>query len=427
MSERQAIMRRQSMHSRVLALLAVAISASAIDAQADCAGASVAETKRHFAKGQELERAGQRRDALVAYVAAQEYTCEPNPVELNAAQRAAALALPLAQAAEQAKDYDAAYRLYDDGGHFAAADRALLALLRAQADDPSLYSRAREFFEYRASPAFQANNRVRLGLTGPYVANAQHLVEVRNLPNAGAERAFKAEAAAFNEQYLREYVEIVQSRPEDQTDHAAVQRFANQMQSFHQRWANDPLKTSRDALQLAHAWSAVTNDAALANKIAAKRRERLEQRIVTITRTYARAPQLLEAAIDYQMAMHIDEAAKQSRVTGIRNHAATLADQAMQQQRFGLAADYYVVARLDAKAAGAREQQQHLAMATMQPTIDAMRKQAEDMQKAFSDPQKVKDMQEQARAMQQAIQAQQQANAKGSAKQTDDLEKELGL
>ena len=420
-------MRHLSLRSYVVAMLAFVVSSSALEAQADCAGASLEETKQRFVQAETYERAGQKRDALAAYVAAQEYTCEANPVELRAAQQAAVLALSLAQDAERANDYDAAYRLYDDGGHFALADRALLTLLRAQQEEPALYARAREFFEYRASPAFQANNRVRLTVTGPYSANAQHLLALRAMPQAGAERAFKAEAAAFDERYLREYVELMQSRQEDQTDQVAVQRFATQMQSFNQRWANDPLQRSRDALQLAHAWSVASDDVSVANKIAAKRRERLEQRVLTITRSYARAPQLLDAAIEYQTAMHIDEEAKQSRVTAIRNQAAMLGDQAMRQKRFGLAADYYAVARLDGKANSAREQQRQFAMTKMQPTIDAMRRQAEDMQKAFSDPQKIKEMQEQARAVQQALQAQQRAHARSNSKQADDLEKELGL
>lgn len=415
------------LRNAVLALCIFATMSMTFKANADCAGASVETTKKSYARAQELDRAGKAREALGVYVAAQEYTCEPNPVELPAAQRAAALALPLARAAEQANDFDLAYRLYDDGAHFAASDRALLAFVRSKPDDPSVYSRAREIFEYRASPAFQSNNKVRLGVTGAYVANPQLLAEVQTMPGAGAERAFKSEAAAFDEQYLREYVELIQHRPEDQTDTAALQKYGTTLQAFHRRWPNDPLEASRDALSLAHAWSSVTNDRALAEKIAAKRRERLEQRILTITRSFYRAPELLDAALDYQFAVHIDTAAREARAQAIRNQAAMLGDEALAQKRLGLAADYYRVARLEAKEASAREQQRQLAMTKMQPTIDEMQKQAAAMQQAFNDPQKVKEMQEQARQMQRAIQAQQQTNAKSNAKGAAELEKELGL
>lgn len=421
-------MSRSRLLFALLTFLAIGLLGRTLDANADCAAdATIAETKRHFTRAQELERAGKQREALAAYVAAQDYTCEANPVELPAAQRAAALALPLAQTAERQKDFDTAHRLYEDGGHYAASDRALIALVRAKQDDPSVYSRAREIFAYRASPAFQSNNKVRLGVTGAYAIEPSILAEIDALPAAAAERAFKAEAAAFNEQYLREYVELIQTRPEDTTDQAAVQRYGAQLQAFHQRWPNDPLAASRAALDLAHAWSAATNNRSLADKLAAKRRERLEQRVLTLTRSFQRAPEFLDAAIDYQMSVPIEDDAKQARVTSIRNQAAQLGDKAMSQQRLGLAAEYYGVARLDAKAERAREQQREAAMAKMQPSIDAMRKQAEELQKAFSDPQKVQEMQAQARAAQQAMQARQQANAKNNAKQADELEKELGL
>jgi hypothetical protein len=408
----------------IVAALALGTS---IQATADCAGASISDTKKAYAMAQSLERSGKLREALGAYVAAQEYTCEPNPVELSAAQRASAIALPLGRQAEQNKDFEAAFRLYDDGAHFAAADRALMALVRAKPDSPSVFNLAREKLEYRASPAFQSNNKVRLAVTGRYVPNPQHLVEVQAMPAIGADRAFKAEATAFNEQNLRDYVELVQLQPDDPMDQVAMQRFLTSQQSFHQRWPNDLLKESREALSLAHAWSSATSDRALGDKIAARRRERLEQRVVTITRAFHRAPKLLDAAIDYQMSMHIEESVKQSRAASIRSQAASLGDQAISQKRFGLATEYYRVARLDNKADAAQEQQRQIAMAKMQPSIDQMRKQAEQMQKDFSDPAKVKAMQEQAREMQKAMQAQQQANAKTRAKNADDLENELGL
>jgi hypothetical protein len=316
--------------------------------------------------------------------------------------------------------------LYADGGHYAASDRALIAYVRAKADDPSVYSRAREIFGYRASPAFHENNKVRLGVTGVYATDARYLAELEALPAAAAERAFKTEAAAFNEQYLREYVELVQTRPEDTTDQAALQAFGARTQAFHQRWPNDLLEASRDALDLAQAWSTAASNHAIGEKIAAKRRERIEQRVLTLTRSFQHAPELLEAAIDYQTSARLEDSAKQTRVAAIRDQAARLGDEAMTRRRLGLAAEYYGVARLDAKAERAREQQREAAMAKLQPTIDAARKQAEAMQKAFSDPEKIKEMQSQARAAQQAIQAQ-QANAKNNSKQADDLERELGL
>ena len=84
-------------------------------------------------------------------------------------------------------------------------------------------------------------------------------------------------------------------------------------------------------------------------------------------------------------------------------------------------------ADLDDKARASQELSQQAAMSKMQPSIDQMRKQAEEMQKAYSDPAKVEAMRQQALAAQKAIKAQQQANAKNAGKSADDLEKELGL
>jgi len=398
-----------------------------LQAHADCAGASVKDVQKRYANAQALDRAGKPREALGAYVAAQEYTCEANPVEAPAAKRAAAIALPLAQDAEQRKDFEAAYQLYADGGHYAASDRALMSLVRAKQDEPGVYTRAREILEYRTSPAFQSNQKVQLAVTGAYAADPKNLAEVERMPAIGAERALKAEFAAFNEQYLREFVEFTQARPEDLTDQAAVQRFGAGQQAFHQKWPNDRLKASRDALSLTQSWTSLMRDEAAAKKFAAQRMQRIEMRVGTLTRSFHRAPELLDAAIDYQRLQNVDDATKAGRVKSIREQAALLGEQAQSQQRFILASEYFRVADLDDKAGAAQEQARQLAMTKMQPDIDRMRQQAEQLQKEYSDPAKVKAMQEQAREMQKAMQAQQKANAGSNAKKADDLEKELGL
>jgi hypothetical protein len=407
----------------VLALAALAT----FDANADCAGASVKEVKQSYANAQQLDRAGKLREALGAYVAAQEYTCESSPVAVPAAQRAAQIALPLGQEAEKRKDFEAAFQIYEDGGHYAAADRALMALVHSRIDDPSAFSRAREVLQYHGSEAFQSNNKVQLGVTGAYKSNPKNLEEVLRMPPLGAERALNAEMSAWNEQYLRELADQVQARPEDMTDMAAVQRYSASQQAFAQKWQKDLLKSSREAISLASAWASASNDAALIKKTETLRMQRIEMRVNTLTKSFNRAPSLLDAAIDYQMMQNIDDAAKQGKAKSIRQQAALLGDQAQAQKRLLLAADYYSVARLDDKAKAAQDQAQQVAMTKMQPSIDQMQKQAAEMQKAFSDPEKVKAMQQQAREMQKSIQAQQQANAKGNAKKADDLEKELGL
>jgi hypothetical protein len=408
------------------AMLALA-SLMTFEVHADCAGASVKEVKQSYASAQQFDRAGKLREALGAYVAAQEYTCESNPVAGPAAQRAAQIALPLGQEAEKRKDFEAAFQIYEDGGHYAASDRALMSLVRSNPDDPSAFSRAREALQYHGSEAFQSNNKVQLGVTGAYKSDPKNLEEVLRMPPIGAEHALKAEMAAWNEQYLRELVDQVQARPGDMTDMAAVQRYSASQQAFAQKWQNDLLDASRKAISLASAWASASNDDALIKKIETQRMQRLEMRVNALTKSFNGAPSLLDAAIDYQMMHNLDDATKQGKAKSIRQQAAQLGDQAQAQKRFLLAADYYNVARLDDKAKAAQDQAQQIAMTKMQPNIDEMQKQAAEMQKAFSDPEKVKAMQQQAREMQKAIQAQQQANAKSNARKADDLEKELGL
>lgn len=413
---------------RIAALLVAAGGFGiALQAHADCAGASVADVKRSYANAQQLDRAGKMREALGAYAAAQEYTCEANPVASAAAQRAAEIALPLGQSAERNKEFEAAFVIYQDGGLYAASDRALMALVRANPDQPSVFTRARETLEYRGSEAFQSNNKLQLGITGAYKSDPNNLDEVRRMPTVGVERAFNAEMKAWNEQYLRELVEQIQARPEDMADMAAVQRFTATQTAFAQKWPHDLLRQSRDALSLATAWSYAANDVALTKKVETQRLQRIEMRVNALTKSFSRAPALLDAAIDYQMMQNIDDAAKDGKRKAIRQQAAQLGDQAQAQRRYLLATDYFRVADLDDKANAAQELSRQAAMSKMQPSIDEMRKQAEDMQKAFSDPAKVKAMQQQALEAQKAIKAQQQANAKSAGKSADDLEKELGL
>ena len=93
-----------------LAVAALIVAAGALSvtlqAQADCAGASVQDVKRRYANAQQLDKAGKLREALGAYAAATEYTCEANPVAAPAAKRAAEIALPLGQDAERDQDLD---------------------------------------------------------------------------------------------------------------------------------------------------------------------------------------------------------------------------------------------------------------------------------------------------------------------------------
>lgn len=422
------------MKSRLL-LCAVALACFAATgtALADCAADStVQQTQQRYAKAQQLEAAGNLEAAFNSYVAAQDYTCDPNPVEGPAARRAAPLALQLGGAAEKSGNFEKAFDLYDRGGQYAAADRALMAWARANPDSPGVYGKAREVLEDRALGAFAANNKARLAVTGAYTPDPRNLTEVLAMPAKGFERALQKESTAFNEEYLRGVVQRIATRPEDPTDFAATQAWANAQQPFVQKWSKfpggDPLKASRDSLGLARTWAHAAADQAEGDKLLAQRNQRIEQRVATLTKSYAGAPELLAAAIDYQGDfLTEDPTAKEKRMDTIRMQAGQLGDTANGKQRYALAADYYSVAGQDEKAQAARDAMQKLAMAKMQPQIDQAQQQAERIKQEYSDPAKVQAMKDQALAMQKRLQEQQKANAKTNAKKADDLESELGL
>jgi hypothetical protein len=406
-----------------LLLSGLAIAGNAV---ADCgASGTLAGTRKAWENGQQLERAGNAAAAFGAYIAAQEPTCEPNPIETDAARRAAALALPLGKAAEKSGDYEKAFYFYEEGGQYAAADRALMTWLRARPDEPRVFAKARETLDARTLPAFENNNQARLSVTDAYQPDPRNLAEVLGMPARGVERAFAKEAEAFNEQYLREYVQLIQSRPEDLADFEAVQESMSAQQAFAQKWGDDRLEASRDAFSLVQLWIGASSDRAWSDKTRAQRQQRLEQRVATLTKSHAGAPELLEAAIDYVHAMHLENS--DAQVAAIEAQAGKLGDEARAKHRPGLAAGYYDVARQEARAQAAQEESKQLAMAKMQPSIDQMQRQAAQLQKELSDPAKVKAMQEQARALQRSIQEQQKANAASKTARADDLEKELGL
>jgi hypothetical protein len=396
-------------------------------ALADCAGASVSEVKRDFARAQTLEAQGKKEAALAAYVSAEEYTCDTNPVEAEAAKRAAALALPLGTAAEQRGDLQAAFQLYDAGGYYAKADAVLIAQLRAAPDDPNAFDRARSHFENRALPAFASNNAVRLKTVGAYQVNPKHVAEMLAMPAKGVERALQKESTLFNEQYLRELVQDIQSRPEPSMDMGRMQDAAATHQAFAQKWPDDLLKQSRDTLRTLRQWGSVTRDKDLAASVEKHFNQRIEHHIDALTQRYSGAPKLLDDAIDFVHMLNSDPAQLEPREAKIKSQAMNLGDAANAKQCYALASDYYGVAGDSAKAQAARDQLKKNAMAKMQPTIDDMQRQAEQLRAQYSDPAKVKAMQEQAEAMRKSLQQQQASAKQANKKSAGDLEKELGL
>lgn len=395
---------------------------------ADCAGDTLSDKKRNYERAQASERAGKKEDALRAYHAAEGYACEPNnPYEADAAKRAAPLGLELGAAAEKQGDLRRAFEMYEDGGHYAIADRVFMQITRAAQDEPSSYQSALEHYRNREG-AFVSNNAAALQAVPGYKLDPKYLAEVQAMPAKGVERALERERTAFNEQFLREYVQLIQSRPDDLLDANDMTRFGSAQQAFAQKWQDaDPTKASRRALQSLKMWGMTGPDENLHKSTQARFVQLVEQRATTLRTAFHRAPKLLEDAMDYYRMVNDDQAQLDGQVRAIRSQALQLANQANEQQRYMLASEYYDVADEQAKAEAARGKQQQLSMQRMQPSIDEARKQAEAMQKQFSDPKQIEAMRRQAEAARQSLQQQQQGAKKANRKSADELEKELGL
>jgi hypothetical protein len=386
------------------ALLIAALITHCAFAHADCAGASVREVRQAYAQAQVLETRHDPRGALSAYAAAQAYTCDANPVAADAARRAASLALPLAQAAQKAGQLDRAAELYELGGHYAAADRALVMALRSHADEPAAVGRVIAHFADRAEPSFIANHRGQLEVTGAYVLDARLRAEVLAMPATGVARALQREATDFNEAYLADIVKAVQSLPDDPTDLVAVQAATQRQQAFQRRWPLDLLKASREELERVRQWAAVTPDAAARRSFEQQRVQRAEQRASTLLQRYREAPSLLAAAIDYQRSITNDQDSFVTRTAPVRTLAARLGDAASAANRLTLAASYYDVAGDNAKAATTRERQRKLALDKLRPAIDQAQREAEALRRTFGDPRQAETMRQQATAVREALQ-----------------------
>jgi trimeric autotransporter adhesin len=417
---------------RLLAAGAI-VAATVSPAFADCpvTAQETRETLAAFPAAQAADRAGRTKEALALYVKAQGFLCDGNPNAADAARRAAALALPLATSAEKEGHLADAFDLYEQGGHYAAADKALMALLRRSPDDVALVGRHIRHFQQRSVPSFAVNHANEIRAAGPYAPDAALRRELEAMPAQGVERALASEAVAFDEQYLAERLRLLQGRPEPSPANLdAMQAAMRAEEAFHRRWPADLVKQSQDLLSRARQWAALaTDDGALRDSTDARTLARAEQRAATLVGQYAGAPDLLEAAGNYYRGVdHLKPAAP--RVAQIGAQAATLGDQARAKGRLALALDYYRVAGADDRAAAVRAQQQQAALQQAQPEIDAARRAAEAMAAQYADPATVEAMRKEAAAAQAAVAQQKAATKPKSASREQekaDLERELGL
>lgn len=422
--------------NRKLTAAALCLSAALFSthAFADCDGTND-DAKRLLAEGKTFESQGKKKAALYKYEGARGYFCENvNPYAPEAARRAAPLALELGAAAEKAGEYEQAKQLYEAGGQYAAADRALMQSIRANPDEVGSWEAGVTHFENRQAEWFYSNNAEMLKVVKGYKPDPKYIAEVEGMPARALASLTKKEAAAFNEEYLREYVQVVQSTPSDTTDAAAMQRALAAHQALAQKWkGEDPIKASREALGRLRFWGIRARDPEFAKTVLARTSQLVEQRASTLRQKYSGAPKLLEHAMDYYHVLGTEDSKARAEIAATKAQALKLGDEANAKQRLALAADYYSAAGQSEKAQAARDRQQQLAMQKMQPAIDQARKQQEELAKQFGDPAKVEEMRKQAAAAAKAMQehqgsaAAQAARKEANRKSADDLEKELGL
>jgi hypothetical protein len=442
----------------VLVLLAVGVAADALADSEGCG--SLQYVRSTYAEAQAQERAGKLKDALSSYVETQARLCDgDNPLALAAAKKAAQIAKPLAAAEEQQGHFDEAARLYELGGYYAESDRVHMANVRAHPDDPGAALAAQKWLYDHGAPAFgvsdasqgfQANHKVRLSVTGPYVQDPKLLPEIQAAVVKGADRALQHEAAAFkdSEEYLRERVAVFQARPEDGADFQASYAWGQQrLAPFQLKWPDNPLKKSRDELNRLVAWSQVdesnhifvTGEALVDVALMKKAQARAEERAVVLEQRYSGAPQSLEDAIAYYEFAYAylhnatDEqyqrrkAQGDARIQQVKAQAMKLGDAANAQGRLLLAHDYYEAAGDSTKAMAAQARHDQLTKQKLQPDIDELTKQGQALTAGFGSPAQIEAMKKQAQEASRAMKAQPPPNKTDRAKKADDLSKELGL
>jgi hypothetical protein len=198
-----------------------------------------------------------------------------------------------------------------------------LETIRAE-DTPAAFQRALEHYRNREG-GFHSNNAAALKVTGNYKVDPKYMAEVLAMPKRGVERAAEREKAAFNEQFLREYVQLIQSQPDDMSDFAAVQRSRDAHVAFAKKWPDqDPMKSSREALQAMRMWGLNGNDAELRKSVDARVTSLVEQRATLLRDKFFNAPKLLEDAMDFYRMLGA-EVNVDGKLAAIRSQAKQLA------------------------------------------------------------------------------------------------------
>ena len=400
---------------------------------ADCvADISVADAKRYFQQGSQLESRGDVYAALVAYNTAQGYVCEDggNPVAKSASQKASALGSALGEKAERQGHFytvddnkPGAFQYYEAGAHFAAADRMLVAALQQDPANRSLSATAQEHFRTRGEAYFTANNAMRLAVSGAYRLNPDHVRYVQSLPRINIDQLLKQASAQLPDTYLLEYRQLEEQKEKlEPSDFVASLQLQKAATEFQQKWRSDRLEDLRKIYDTATSWTQQMQDHSEAETMRTKIAAQKSAQADKLLNNFADIPNILETAVNFYYS-----ADNQNKVAAAQKRAGELAEIALREERFARAAHYYRINGDYAQETAAEKKLQAQMEATAARMSAGYADQATELQKYYSDPDKIQALQREALKIQQSLQQKQQQNEKNFKQEQDALEAELGL
>ncbi len=400
---------------------------------ADCvADLSVADAKKAYLEGTNLEAQGQYWDAINKYDIAQGYVCEDggNPIAKQALTKAIALGSKQGKLEEQKgnlfKDgkLAGAFQYYEKGAQFAAADKVLIAALKKAPTNIQLSAFAQEHFKVRAQDYFASNNNMAIEASGGYKLDPSFDPYVVSLPPTNIERLLNSYQTLLPDTYLQALAKLEQQndaiKPGDFMGAMSVQQASTQ---FQQQWKSDRIEDIRKAFDEAHSWTQQIRDYKESDLLRAKIDKARLAHADRLANSYSSTVKLLESAMEFYRQQD-----KEAQIKALEQKARNYADQAMAATQYQRASNLYSLIGDYDKEEQARAKLDAQGEQLAKDAQMGSAAQIAEMQKMYSDPQKIQELQKQAQEMQKQMEAQQQKGKSAEyQKETDELEDELGL
>lgn len=400
--------------TKAVALILFLLFFGFAEAKADCVidddMPTTEQLKKSFKEGEAYEKAGKIEEAYKAYNIAQTQICFENPVRDEAMKRIAPIALKLGTKAEKDGEAEKAYGIYEAGRHYAAADRMMLKIARANPEDKGIVERGLNHFRMRAYRELEKGKRQDSNPAGGYKLDMGMHNEMMSIPVSNGKKALDAESLVLTEEYLSEYQALQNSRPQLPTlDPAVLKKLAGAERAFADKWQGDRISESLKALEKAASWFNMVQEE---KELWALLKERYAKRASLIIERYYGAPEILGRADEYFRFR--DDTNK--KLDELRAKAKTLGDKAFEKGRYLDAREYYSIAYDKAgmnKAEAVIKKEEGKIAAQIKRMEDAAEKSEKEREKAAKDWEKktIKDQKQRDKFL----------------KEQEDLEKELGL